>query len=123
MLEAVPQAQPIWADHCRPKPDLAFESAKAAGLNIERARADMARPETQALLTPGVEDLTALRGESQPTRFVNARGLPSFGPDQLAALLAEEVAKAKPSSERCPCSPRPVVVMSMSTPGLASMHR
>jgi hypothetical protein len=37
MLEAVPQARPIWADHRRPKSDLAFESAKAVGLNIERA--------------------------------------------------------------------------------------
>jgi protein-disulfide isomerase len=30
-----------------------------------------------------------------PTFFVNGKGLPSFGPQQLAALVAEEVAKSK----------------------------
>ncbi len=95
VLEAVLQAQPTWADHGRPNPDLTFEIAKAAGLDIERARADMAKPEMQALLTQDVEDLTALQVSQTPTFFVNGRSLPSFGPDQLATLLAEEVAKAK----------------------------
>ena len=95
VLEALLQAQPTWADHGRPNPDLTFEIARAAGLNIEQARADMERPEIQALLTQDVEDLTALKVSRTPTFFVNGRSLPSFGPDQLAALLAEEVAKAK----------------------------
>ena len=95
VLEAVLQAQPTWADHGRPNPDLTFEIARAAGLNIEQARADMERPEIQALLTQDVEDLTALKVSRTPTFFVNGRSLPSFGPDQLGALLAEEVAKAK----------------------------
>ena len=95
VLEAVLQAQPTWADHGRPNPDLTFEIAKSAGLDIERAREDMARPEMQALLAHDVEDLTALQVSRTPTFFVNGCSLPSFGPDQLAALVAEEVAKAK----------------------------
>ena len=95
LLEAVLQAQPTWADHGHPNPDLTFEIAKTAGLDIERAREDMARPELQALLAQDVEDLTALQVSRTPTFFVNGRSLPSFGPDQLAALIAEEVAKAK----------------------------
>lgn len=95
VLEAVLQAQPTWADHGRPNPDLTFEIAKAAGLDIERAREDMARPEMQAVLEQDVADLTALQVKRTPTFFVNGRSLPSFGPDQLAALVAEEVAKAK----------------------------
>lgn len=95
VLEAVLQAQPTWADHGRPNPDLTFEIAKAAGLDIERAREDMARPEMQALLAQDVEDLTALRVSRTPTFFVNGRSLPSFGPDQLAELLSEEVAKVR----------------------------
>lgn len=94
MLEAVLQAQPVWADHGRPNPDLTFEIAKAAGLDIERAREDMARPEMQALLEQDVADLNALQVSKTPTFFVNGRSLPSFGPDQLASLVAEEVAKA-----------------------------
>ena len=95
VLEAVLQAQPTWADHGRPNPDLTFEIAKAAGLDIERAREDMARPEMQALLAQEVEDLTALQVSRTPTFFVNGRSLASFGPDQLAALLAEEVGRSK----------------------------
>lgn len=95
VLEAVLQAQPTWADHGQPNPDLTFEIARAAGLDIEQARADMARPEMLTLLAQDVEDLTALKVSRTPTFFVNGRSLPSFGPDQLAALLAEEVAKAK----------------------------
>ena len=95
VLEAVLQAQPTWADHGRPNPDLTFEIAKAASLDIERAREDMAKPEMQALLAQDVEDLTALQVSRTPTFFVNGRSLPSFGPDQLAALLAYEVVRAK----------------------------
>jgi protein-disulfide isomerase len=96
VLEAVLQAQPTWADHSRPNPDLTFEIAKAVGLDIVRAREDMARPEMQALLTQDVEDLNALKVTRTPTFLVNGRSLPSFGPDQLAALVAEELANAKP---------------------------
>lgn len=95
VLEAVLQAQPTWADHGRPNRDLTFDIAKAAGLDLERARLDMARPEMQALLTQDAEDLSALQVRGTPTFFVNGRSLPSFGPDQLAALVAEEVAKGK----------------------------
>jgi protein-disulfide isomerase len=95
VLEAVLQAQPTWADHGRPNLNLTFEIARAAGLDIERAREDMARPELQALLEQDVADLTALHVSRTPTFFVNGRSLPSFGPDQLAALVAEEVANAK----------------------------
>ncbi len=55
----------------------------------------MARPEMLALLAQDVEDLTVLQVSRTPTFFVNGRSLPSFGPDQLAALVAEEVTKAK----------------------------
>jgi protein-disulfide isomerase len=60
VLEAVLQAQPTWADHGRSNPDLTFDIAKAAGLDIERAREDMARPEMLALLEQDVADLKAL---------------------------------------------------------------
>ena len=49
----------------------------------------------QAVLQQDMEDLTALKVTKTPTFFVNGRSLPSFGPDQLAELVAEEVAKVK----------------------------
>ena len=95
VLEAVLAAQPAWADHGRPDIDTAFKVAEQAGLDMAKARQDIEKPGMQALLQQDVEDLTALQVTKPPTFFVNGRSLPSFGPDQLAALVAEEVGKVK----------------------------
>jgi len=47
-------------------------------------------------LQQDVQDLTALNVTQTPTFFVNGRPLPSFGEEQLATLVAQEVAKTKP---------------------------
>lgn len=95
VLEAVLGAQPSWADHGRPNIEVAFRVAEQAGLDLAKARQDIDKPGMQSLLQQDSEDLTALQVTRTPTFFVNGRSLPSFGPDQLAALVAEEVAKAK----------------------------
>lgn len=95
VLEAVLAAQPAWADHSQPNTEIAFKVAEQAGLDMATARQDIEKPGMQALLQQDIEDLTALQVTKTPTFFVNGRSLPSFGPDQLAALVAEEVAKAK----------------------------
>ena len=93
VLEALLAAQPEWADHAAPNIGIAFEAAARAGLDMERARQDMETPEIQAVLAQDVEDLTALQVSKTPTFFVNGRSLPSFGPEQLTRLVAEEVGK------------------------------
>jgi protein-disulfide isomerase len=95
VLEAVLVAQPTWADHGQPNIETAFKVAEQAGLDLVKARQDIEKPGMQSLLQQDIEDLTALQVTKTPTFFVNGRSLPSFGPDQLAALVAEEVAKAK----------------------------
>jgi protein-disulfide isomerase len=95
VLEAVLAAQPSWADHGQPNIENAFKAAEQAGLDLSKARKDMEDPGMQAVLQQDMEDLTALKVTKTPTFFVNGRSLPSFGPDQLAELVAEEVAKAK----------------------------
>lgn len=95
VLEAVLATQPQWADHGKPNIDLVFEAAKAAGLDIEKAKIDAQGADIAAVLRQDVEDLTALEVTKTPTFFVNGRGLPSFGDQQLLALVAEEVSKAK----------------------------
>jgi len=95
VLEAVLQAQPDWADHARPRIELAFQAAERAGLDMARARQDIGQPAMDALLQQDVEDLKALQVRATPTFFVNGRSLPSFGPDPLAQLVAEEVARSK----------------------------
>ena len=95
VLEALLDAQPAWADHGQPNLEIAFKAAEQAGLDMARARQDIEKPGMQALLQQDIEDLTALQVTKTPTFFVNGRSLPSFGPDQLAALVAEEVARTK----------------------------
>jgi protein-disulfide isomerase len=95
VLEAVLAAQPQWADHGRPDIRIAFQAAEQAGLNMARAIEDAQKPEVAAVLRQDIEDLTALEVTRTPTFFVNGRGLPSFGREQLTALVAEEVAKAR----------------------------
>jgi protein-disulfide isomerase len=95
VLEAVLAAQPAWADHGQPNIEIAFKVAEQAGLDLVKARQDIEKPGMQSLLQQDIEDLTALQVTKTPTFFINGRSLPSFGPEQLAALVAEEVAKAK----------------------------
>lgn len=95
VLEAVLAAQPAWADHGRPNIEIAFTVAEQAGLDLAKARQEIAQPGMQALLQQDIDDLTALQVTKTPTFFVNGRSLPSFGPEQLRALVAEEIAKAK----------------------------
>lgn len=95
VLDAVLEAQPRWADHARPDLRVAFQAAEQAGLDINQAIEDAQRPELSAALRQDIEDLTALQVTKTPTFFVNGRGLPSFGREQLLALVAEEVAKAR----------------------------
>jgi protein-disulfide isomerase len=96
VLEAVLKAQPIWADHGQPRPELAWSAAVDVGLDLATARADAQRPEVDAALRQDIEDLTALQVTRTPTFFVNGRSLPSFGPEQLLTLVSEEVKKASP---------------------------
>ncbi len=95
VLEALLAAQPAWADHGQPNLETAFAVAQQAGLDLSQARQAMENPAMQALLQQDMDDLTALQVTKTPTFFVNGRSLPSFGPDQLAALVAEEVAKSR----------------------------
>lgn len=94
VLEAVLEAQPGWAGG-RSNPTVAFQVAQRAGLDMERAMADMQKPDMQALLQQELDDLKALHVKATPTFFVNGRSLPSFGPGHLDALVAEEVANAR----------------------------
>ena len=95
VLEALFEAQPTWADHGNPNIETAFKVAEQAGLDLAKARLDIEKPGMQAMLQQDIDDLTALQVTKTPTFFVNGRSLPSFGPEQLAGLVAEEVAKTK----------------------------
>ena len=89
VLEMILATQPMWADHGNPNINVAYQAAEKAGLDIQKALADAKSSEMDALLKQEIQDLTALEVTKTPTFFVNGRGLPSFGPEQLQALVAE----------------------------------
>lgn len=95
VLERVLAAQPRWADHGNPNLELVYTAAEQVGLDMKRALADAQTPEVDAVVKQDLEDLIALEVTKTPTFFVNGQVLPSFGTDQLAALVAREVAKTR----------------------------
>ncbi len=95
ILEAVLQAQSEWTIQHRADPEIALLVARQAGLDLDRARADMNSPGIAQVLAQDVQDLTALKVTQTPTFFVNGRPLPSFGYEQLKNLVKDELDRTK----------------------------
>jgi protein-disulfide isomerase len=92
VLEALLDAQPIWASHASPNMAKAWEAARSAGLDEERARREMHLPEIDAIINQDIADLKAVNLRGTPTFYVNGKPLPSFGQQQLEDLVRSEVA-------------------------------
>lgn len=97
VLEALLVRQPEWAVHGAPNLALAWEIARTAGLDVDRARGRKQAPEITAVLEQDVADVVANGVNRTPTFFVNGKPLPSFGPQQLYDMVRGEV-------ERLPAS-------------------
>lgn len=91
VLEAILQAQPSWAAHDAPDIAKAWEAASAAGLDVQKARADMLMPDITGSLNQDREDVQTVGVKKTPTFFVNGKPLPSFGAQQLYDLVESEV--------------------------------
>jgi protein-disulfide isomerase len=93
-LQAVFAAQDRWAPQHRPQPELVWNHIGGLGLDIRRLRQDIARPEMDKIIQQGLDDAKTLGVKATPEFFVNGKPLPSFGYEQLKALVDEEVAAA-----------------------------
>jgi protein-disulfide isomerase len=91
VLEALLDAQPVWASHAAPNIDKAWEAARGAGLDVERARREMNLPGIDTLIRQDISDLKAVNLRGTPTFYVNGKPLPSFGRQQLQDLVRSEV--------------------------------
>jgi len=58
---------------------------------MDRLRADMMAPEVARVIAQDVADARTLNVTKTPEYFVNGRPLPSFGFEQLTALINEEL--------------------------------
>jgi protein-disulfide isomerase len=91
VLEALLDAQPIWASHGHPNISKAWEAARNAGLDEERARREMKLPGIDAIIRQDIADLKAVNLRGTPTFYVNGKPLPSFGRQQLEDMVRREV--------------------------------
>ena len=97
VLEAMLETQPKWAAHGNPNLGITWEAARAAGLDVEKARRDMLMPDITAILNQDMADVKNVGVQKTPTFFVNGKPLPSFGAEQLYKLVREEVESARNS--------------------------
>jgi protein-disulfide isomerase len=91
VLEALLARQSDWAMHGAPDLGKAWQLAGAAGLDIERARRDLAAGNSDAVLKQDMADSRTNKVERTPTFFVNGKPLTTFGPQPLYDLVNSEV--------------------------------
>lgn len=97
VLEALLRDQPVWASHQLPSPSRAWDSAKAAGLDLEQARAFVDTGVTAKLLEQDVADLKQVGVRATPTFFVNGKPLTQVDPQTLHDLVKSEVEASRRS--------------------------
>jgi protein-disulfide isomerase len=93
-LQALFESQRQWAPNHVAQPDLVLAAVAKAGLNLDQLQADMNSPEVAQRMARDLDAAMALKVTATPEYFVNGRGLPSFGEQQLRDLLADELQKA-----------------------------
>lgn len=94
-LEKALEAQPQWAAHDNPNPEIIWEVIASTGLDVAKAKSAADSPEIDQLLKQDVADMKALKVNRTPSFFVNGTPLLDFGAVQLKALVDAALAKPK----------------------------
>ncbi len=93
-LEALLASQNQWVLNHTVQPDKVVPALAGVGLNIEQLMADMNSVAVLQRIEQDKKDAITLMISATPEYFVNGRPLPSFGQQQLADLVREELQKA-----------------------------
>ena len=92
-LEALLASQNQWVQNHIVQPDKVGPAITGVGLNMVRLTADMNAVEVRQRIEQDKKDSVILKVSATPEYFVNGRPLPSFGQQQLADLVREELRK------------------------------
>jgi protein-disulfide isomerase len=92
-LEALLASQHRWTQHHTVQPDRIGPAIAGVGLNMEQLMVDMDAMEVRLRVEQDRKDAIVLKVSATPEYFVNGRPLPSFGQQQLADLIREELSK------------------------------
>ena len=86
-------SQRQWTQNHVVQPDRIGPAIAGVGLNMDQLMADMDSAEVAARIEQDQQDAILLKVSKTPDYYVNGRPLPSFGQQQLADLIREELEK------------------------------
>ena len=92
-LETLLAKQSQWVQNHVVQPDRVLPAIASVGLDVEQLQADMNSAEVRERMEKDLQDSKVLQVVATPEYFVNGRPLPSFGQEQLANLVREELQK------------------------------
>jgi protein-disulfide isomerase len=92
-LEALLASQQQWVQNHTVQPDRIGPAIASVGLNMDQLTADMNSVQVMQRIEQDKKDSILLKVSATPEYFVNGRPLPSFGQQQLADLVREELNK------------------------------
>jgi len=92
-LEALLASQRQWVQGHTVQPDRIGAALAGVGLNMEQLTADMNSVKVMQRIERDKKDSIQLKVSATPEYFVNGRQLPSFGQQQLADLIRQELEK------------------------------
>jgi protein-disulfide isomerase len=95
-LEALYATQAQWVVGHVVQSDQVWQVLGGLGLDLQRLRNDMDAPDIARRIAQDMDDARALGVTQTPEFFVNGRPMPSFGLEQLQALVNEELRRAYP---------------------------
>jgi len=90
-LDALLASQAQWTQHHTVLPEKIGPAIASVGLDMDQLMADMNSMESLVRVEQDKKDAVLLKISKTPTYFVNGRPLPSFGAQQLANLIGEEL--------------------------------
>lgn len=93
VLDALFDAQPRWASHRTPQPELTWEIAAAAGLDVTAARRDVTPAQVKRITDVDMAAFRTAGGYGTPTFMVNGIVLQQLDPQALSALIRSELAR------------------------------
>ena len=92
-LEALLASQRQWTQHHTVLPEKVGPAIAGVGLDMDKLMADMNSVEVMTRIEKDKKDAIFLKVSKTPDYYVNGRPLPSFGRQQLAQLIGEELEK------------------------------
>lgn len=95
-LEALLASQSQWTQNHTVQPEKIPAAIAGVGLDMEQLMIDMNAMDALLRIEQDKKDAVLLKVSATPEYYVNGRPLPSFGQQQLANLVREELGKQEP---------------------------